>query len=383
MRATRRMADDRASSEPTIAEGQARMTNLPRLGIGLALAGCYGPPDERAKRDLEVGQAATPAITLSIEDGLGAIQELTDEEAVVWANAPRLDLTLVTTEPLPAFRLRMANVMPAAELKPLTDLVLTEEALDLGTRRSFVLDLPAGETRLLLAVPDLQPVGPFRFALLSDIQDALDRVGDVFAKINAEDGIDFLLGAGDLTENGDPAQLRQFQRELEALEIPYYATLGNHELGVRPSAWHDHFGRGNFHFDHRGVAFSYLDSASATIEPTVYDWLADWMAGSAGRLHVVAMHIPPVEPIGLRNGSFASRHEAAKLLGRMARGGVDLTLYGHLHTYFRFDNAGIEAHVSGGGGAIPERFDGIGRHFVVIDLDPERGVTGRRVVRVD
>ena len=65
------------------------------------------------------------------------------------------------------------------------------------------------------------------------------------------------------------------------------------------------------------------------------------------------MHIPPVDPIGVRNGSFANRNEAAKLLTRLARGGVDLTLYGHIHSYYAFENAGIPAHISGGGGAIP------------------------------
>jgi 3',5'-cyclic-AMP phosphodiesterase len=72
-----------------------------------------------------------------------------------------------------------------------------------------------------------------------------------------------------------------------------------------------------------------------------------------------------------------------KLLGRMARGSVDLTLYGHIHTYLSFENAGIEAHISGGGGAIPERFDGIGRHFLVVDVDPQRGVTDRYIVDID
>ena len=84
----------------------------------------------------------------------------------------------------------------------------------------------------------------------------------------------------------------------------------------------------------------------------------------------------------MRNGSFASRNEAAKLLGRLARGRVDLTLYGHIHSYYDFENAGIPAYISGGGGAVPERFDRIGRHFLVVDAD-QRGVSKVEVVRVD
>jgi hypothetical protein len=48
-----------------------------------------------------------------------------------------------------------------------------------------------------------------------------------------------------------------------------------------------------------------------------------------------------------------------------------LTLYGHIHTYHPFSNGGIPAYISGGGGAIPERLDGIGRHFMVVDVNPK------------
>ena len=126
-----------------------------------------------------------------------------------------------------------------------------------------------------------------------------------------------------------------------------------------------------------------IDSASATIDPIVYDWLDGWLDRARGSVHVVAMHVPPLDPIGVRNGAFGSRGEAAKLLSRLAGGGVDLTLYGHIHSYYSFDNAGIPAYISGGGGAIPERFDEIGRHFLTIDVDASAGVQAVETVRVD
>jgi len=167
------------------------------------------------------------------------------------------------------------------------------------------------------------------------------------------------------------------------LKIPYFTTLGNHELGTTPDPYHDYFGRGNFQFRFRGVYFTLLDSASASLDPIVYDWLDAWLAQAKRDVHVVAMHIPPIDPIGVRNGSWASRSEAAKLLGKLAQGHVDLTLYGHVHSYYSFDNAGIPAFISGGGGAIPERFDKIGRHFMVFDLDATRGVTAQSLIKVD
>jgi 3',5'-cyclic AMP phosphodiesterase CpdA len=219
--------------------------------------------------------------------------------------------------------------------------------------------------------------------VLSDIQEAIDRLQDIHRKINLDPSIRFLLGAGDLTERGHVDELSRYQEELRTLSVPYYTTLGNHELGENPTLFHDWFGRGNFHFGFRGVEFTLLDSASATIDPMVYDWLDGWLSAGSDRVHLVAMHIPPLDPIGVRGGGFASRNEAAKLLTRLANGHVDLTLYGHIHSYYEFENAGIAAHISGGGGAIPERFDGVGRHFLVVDVSAERGVESVEVVRVD
>jgi 3',5'-cyclic-AMP phosphodiesterase len=71
------------------------------------------------------------------------------------------------------------------------------------------------------------------------------------------------------------------------------------------------------------------------------------------------------------------------MVAKLARGGVDLTLYGHLHTFVGFENAGTPAYVTGGGGAIPDRLDGIGRHFMTIDVDPYQKVYQAAVVRVD
>jgi 3',5'-cyclic AMP phosphodiesterase CpdA len=224
----------------------------------------------------------------------------------------------------------------------------------------------------------------WRFALLSDIQEAIDRVQDIYTRMNADPSIEFVVSAGDLTTRGAPEQLDRFKAELERLRVPFFATLGNHELGTDDGApFQRAFGRASFRFLYGGVTFTYLDSASATIDPRVYDWLNGWLDEARGGTHVVLMHIPPIDPIGVRNGSFAERNEAAKLLALLAGGNVDLTLYGHIHTYYPFSNAGIPAHIAGGGGAIPERFDGIGRHYLTIDVDPKGGVLQTGLVRID
>ena len=82
---------------------------------------------------------------------------------------------------------------------------------------------------------------------------------------------------------------------------------------------------------------------------------------------------PPIDPVGTRAAAFRSTRDGNRLLSRLVGGRVDLTPYGHIHTYVAYENAGIPAYISGGGGAEPLRGDGIDRHFLVIEVDPASG----------
>lgn len=356
-----------------------------RAWLGWALlAGCARPGEERTLADRQVGHAASSALSVDVDDGLAAVRALEDGLVSLWANAPRLRLHLTFQAPFPdALRLEVRNCMPRSVLDAglLGVRASGREAgnvcwFDLGP-----IDTPAAS--LGLAPPDSDTPSAFRFALMSDVQEAIDHVQDIYRRINREPEIDFLLGAGDLTEHGSAEELERFQTELRGLTIPYYTTLGNHELRESPALFQPYFGRCNQSFEWRGVRFTLLDSASATIDPLAYEWLEDWLRLGANGLHVVAMHVPPRDPYGLRDLAFADRNEAAKLLARFATAGVDLTLYGHIHSYYHFENAGIPAYISGGGGSHPERFDHIGRHFLVIRADPASQKLQVELVRVD
>ncbi|RYZ09399.1 MAG: metallophosphoesterase [Myxococcales bacterium] len=353
---------------------------------GVLALSCLRPSEERIEQDRAVGSATSAGISVEVREGLAAVRALSAAEFVLWGSAPAYELT-VRTDQASDLSVEIQNCLTDAELtaSSASAVVEAEEATDpnVPTRKRYRLSLPAGETRLAVAAGDQNSTEPFRFALLSDVQEAIDRVADVYDKVNELEQVRFLLGAGDLTERGTRAELERFQRELLRLRVPYFTTLGNHELGTGPVLYYEYFGRGNFQFRFHRVAFTLLDDASASLDPTAFEWLEDWLATARNDVHVVAMHIPPIDPIGVRNGSWASRSEAAKLLGRLAEGRVDLTLYGHVHSYYSFDNAGIPAFISGGGGAIPERFDRIGRHVMLFTAEHGVGITSRQVVRVD
>jgi 3',5'-cyclic AMP phosphodiesterase CpdA len=252
--------------------------------------------------------------------------------------------------------------------------------------RAWKVTLPAtGAVTITIAPPDTDDRSAWRFAAMADIQTALPEVNEVFEVISLDDSIRFVISMGDITQWGNASEYGLYEEQLATLDVPYYATIGNHELFGDPAEWLRRFGRFNVHFDFRGVAFSLVDSGSATIDPIVHAALDGWLDEASDRIHVFATHYPPLGPRDVRGeSSFASQREAARLLDRLAAGRVDLTLYGHVHTYSEFENAGIPAHISGGGGALPVAFDGISRHFLVVDVDPAADtVTDVEVVRVD
>lgn len=364
------------------------MTRLLPLSLSLwmllSLDGCVSSPGERAALDERVGDASTDGARLVVHDGHAAIRGLSPGSVTLWSSTPTWRATL-QLEDEATWTITVDNALPDATLRAITtagEPMVAELDGERVTQRVFTMDLPAGNTTLQLETTDQRDRSVFRIALLSDIQDAVDEVQDLFDAIEAEPDVRFLLGAGDLAQNGSRDELLRIQRELQRFDLPYYTTLGNHDIRDT-GAWQDLYGRGNTSFVFRDVRFTLLDSAAATIEPKVYEWLDGWLLEGAGATHVVGMHIPPLDPIGVRNGGFGSRHEAGKLVTKLAKGGVDLTVYGHIHSYYRFDNAAIPAVISGGGGAIPERLDGIGRHFAVIDLGADAGFVGVRTVEVD
>lgn len=349
--------------------------------------GCLRAGKSRAERDREVGSESVNGVVVDVADGHAAVVLLQADALVLWSGVPAFQFRLTRAADAPTeLAVTVHNLMRGAELT-----LVNSESASVGepdrlsaTRATWQVRLPADETVELRVAPvDALERSGFEFALLNDVQEAIDGFHEMISQVNQEPHVRFVLGAGDLTSDGTRSELTRFKRELEVMRVPYYATLGNHELGVDPPVYHDMFGRGNYSFVFHDVRFTMLDSASAMLDPLVYGWLEEWLLAGQQQTHVVAMHIPPLDPSGTRHGAFANKNEAAKLLNQLAGGGVDLTLYGHIHTYIRFDNAGIEAHIAGGGGAIPNRGDGIGRHYLVVRAHPTRGIEQTRVVEVD
>ena len=355
------------------------------LGLGLGLAtGCTRPAESRAGKELDVGTAELTDATVTVVDGLAAVRALTDRHLELWAGAPAIDVVieLGPTASGP-WTLLARNTLRDAELT-LDGTAVPRVTTDQSTLTvaAFDLVLTAGPHQLRIAPPDANTVEPFRVAAMADIQTALPEVDDVFRQIDTVPDARFVVAMGDITQRAKVEEFDQFERQLETLDIPYYTTLGNHELWGPPERYFDRYGRASFHFVFKGAAFTFVDSGDAGLDPIVEEWLDGWLAQSRDQLHVFLTHIPPVDPIGVRYGSFRSTRDGYRLIERLVEGKVDLALYGHIHTYYPYANAGIPSYISGGGGADPMRFDGIDRHFLEVTLDPGAGVVRGVVVHL-
>jgi predicted phosphodiesterase len=362
---------------------------LLRVPAALLLAGsCTRVAEDRAAGDLRVGHASGAPLDVDVEDGAACVRAIAPGELRLRAQTPSPRFRVRVKDGARTLRVAIDNVLPDATLA----IEGGSATLAPGERprdKIWTVAVPeSGVVEGSVHAPDEASRAPYRFALLADVQEAIPDVGDVYAKLNEDPAIRFVLFSGDLTRRGTREQLDRFETRERELRVPLYATLGNHELGDDELHFQQMFGRGSFHFAFRGVDFTLLDSASATIDPRVYGWLDGWLAAGRDHVHVVAMHIPPLDPVGTRNGAFASRSEASKLVATLAAANVDVTLYGHIHSFYAFANGGIPAYISGGGGAVPERLDGIGRNFLVLDVDPgtqagEGRLLSVGVVRVD
>jgi 3',5'-cyclic AMP phosphodiesterase CpdA len=357
------------------------------LALSLLTVGCVAEPEERALRNAELGRAETARWRFVDEAGLTHVREATDTALTVRASAAELSFTLDRLDPaLDALTLRLWNLRPGLQLQGAPGVLTVDGAPTPGTPdaaltlgAAFTVHFPAGLDRVELRSV-APPPGDFTFLALGDIQEAIGGFGTVVDRMNQETDADFLLLLGDLTNRTGTDELDAIEAAFSRLALPVYATPGNHDC-YTSDGYQRRFGRTNYSFTHRGARFTSLDSGSGTLASTTWDAVPGWLDAGRAQLHVLFTHIPVTERNGVRGGQWASRREARHALSVFGEAGVDLLLSGHVHSYDAYEAGGIPAFIAGGGGASPEAFDGIGRHYLRVEV--RGGVPNVSVVRVD
>ena len=360
----------------------------------LLLSSCLDVASIRSKQENQVGSKTVDGISVKVKNGLATIRSLVvDGDQIslwLWVQAPNVEITIEYEELSveKELELKMSNVMNDSSLQ-------VEESV--GQQRSSKSIVPqfikptvlqttiayqSPRVKLRLLAPIQKAEEEWKFAVFADVQERINGLADLLQPLGKED-VKFALISGDLTSMGKTHELELFQEEMERhLPFPCYATLGNHELGTEGIPFYHYFGRGSFNFTYGGAMFSLIDGASATIAKSTYQALMTWLERGRNQLHIFITHIPIIDPDGSRGGAYASRLDGAHLLGQLKQYRVDYLIYGHVHTYRQFSQANIPALISGGGGSIPMRLDGIGRHYVIFSVQAKEQTLFHRIQRI-
>jgi len=204
-----------------------------------------------------------------------------------------------------------------------------------------------------LAVPDPPVVPPdsFRFALFGDpqVNARLEHRLGRFARDVETLGIDFFCVLGDLTRDATQAEVDEVRRACEATGIPWYVTIGNHDL-YQDDGWprfKDEFGPSCYSITVAGrVKLVFLDTGDGTIGQTQFAWLEGQLDGD-GCIKVVGTHFPCHDgtvPSLYRLGGTAERYKLQHLLQEH---GVWALVSGHIHGWRHTVAGGVHHFIAG------------------------------------
>jgi acid phosphatase type 7 len=212
------------------------------------------------------------------------------------------------------------------------------------------------------------PIGsdsPFSFAAFGDSRQNAGAHRRVIERI-AQDVPDFLLGTGDMVDDGAKQEQWQTFFDVEQALLKdnvYFPSIGNHDRqgrGRTADTYRAYFSVPDNGTDsERYYAFSYGNSRFLVLDSNSHSFsLTDQTAWierelSAARQdplvrHIfIVMHHPPFS-ISLHGGHRDLRERWTPLFEKYA---VSAVLSGHDHVYERAEHNGIRYFVSGGGGA--------------------------------
>jgi predicted phosphodiesterase len=222
-----------------------------------------------------------------------------------------------------------------------------------------ILTRPTVEDRVRDSLSGVPPApGPvavnpdsFRFAVFGDPQVEHDYVSSLgrFRQEVIDQGIDFFCVLGDLTNDATPDEVDSIKVQLDRVGIPYYATIGNHDL-FQADGWErfkENYGPSCFPVVIADrIKLIFLDTAEGTLGPTQFGWFESELQDSA-YIRIVLTHFPVFDgekPIMWRLASDAERVKIQSLLERY---GAYAWCAGHIHG-LRHTQVGAVHHLTCG-----------------------------------
>ena len=145
--------------------------------------------------------------------------------------------------------------------------------------------LPAGDT--------------LRFIFTGDSQQFYDEAEALVTSVNQQQGISFMLVAGDISDFGLAREMRWVDEKLRRLNVPYLTVIGNHDMvGNGREAYQHIFGALNYSFVYGDTKFILVDTNGREYnfngQAPDLGWLRPQLANLDGaRRQVVISHVPP------------------------------------------------------------------------------------------
>jgi len=117
---------------------------------------------------------------------------------------------------------------------------------------------------------------------------------------------DFIIHTGDVTEFGSEEEFRAYSQAISSLNIPFYHTLGNHDVRWNGAGWLlgekylPNYKR-NYAFTNQGITFIALDSSFpfsqyGLIDPSQLPWLKDTLAKIPSEQPIIIFFHHPIMP---------------------------------------------------------------------------------------
>jgi 3',5'-cyclic AMP phosphodiesterase CpdA len=210
----------------------------------------------------------------------------------------------------------------------------------LQTSASTLLAAGLWPGRLFAAEKDS---GAFDFVIINDIHAIDDADGkwlvDVVAKSIREQAEkpDFVIIAGDLTEDGSAKQMGAVKAAMATLKLPLHVVIGNHDYVPKTKdrrPYEQAFPKGiNYHFEHKGWNFVGLDSSDGTkaqvnVLPATLNWVdVNLRKIDKARPMLLFTHFP-LGP-GVKNRAL----NADALLGKFKGHNLSCVFGGHHHGF--------------------------------------------------
>ena len=196
--------------------------------------------------------------------------------------------------------------------------------------------------------------GQFTIAIIPDTHSL--EYGKAAIEHSLGEPIDFIIHMGDFVDQGTEEEFRLIKTSLfNNLNIPLLALAGNHEaFKGNLSLYQSFIGSPTYHFTYGDVLFiilnSALDQSITYSDSTQFTYLKEVLSTNSKKHIVLLTHVPTKDHFGTAH---EMDYEDSKILEGILEEYKNnspssiLVLFGHLHTFDRWETSGVSYIVTG------------------------------------